>query len=273
MTQFSLVQASVAQPFFDAAPLPLTKLERMAQDAGLPGSIVTQPTGIVSLHAAERCMVRLERRIKHPTYFVETVCSPSSPHDTSVANIAMPRALTGVEAIERIAETISSFIYGADFLTQTDGNRIWLLRTAGTTDWTDRWPVQQYNLQVGWQAVQNVIGRPVAPRALRLSSVVPKAALPEPWRDLPVVLSKRKMGMAFDIADLNSTSDSALVGGWSSRETVHPQIQEVHLLRACLEGFLSETDQESLSSRMAKTFGMSTRSYRRRLERLGLTHR
>ncbi|WP_170336707.1 hypothetical protein [Ruegeria arenilitoris] len=78
MTLFASVQASVAQPFFDAVPLPLSKVERLAEDAGLPGSIVSQPRGIISLRAAEKFMVKLDRRINHPTFFFRdtpnTIC-------------------------------------------------------------------------------------------------------------------------------------------------------------------------------------------------------
>jgi len=273
MTQFASVQASVAQPFFNAAPLSLSKLERLAEDAGLPGSLVSQPTGVMSLHAAEQFMVQFERRIKHPTYFLETLRGSSESQDGSVANIMLPQALTGVEAVEMIARRISSILFGAGFLTQRDEGHIWLLRTAGTTEWTDHWPVQQYNLEVGLQSVRQVTGRFVIPRALRLNRIVPNTSLPKDWRDLPILLSQRTMGMAFDLDDLLPGSGGVVVRGSAQGE--HDGIQEadVRSLRACLETYLSQTAPDCLSERMARAFGMSSRSYRRHLEGLGITHR
>ncbi|MFK7877300.1 MAG: helix-turn-helix transcriptional regulator [Paracoccaceae bacterium] len=273
MTRFASVQASVAQPFFDAAPLALTKLERLAEHAGLSGAVVSQSTGIISLRAAELFMVRLDQYIKQPTYFIESLGDTSGSNEESVANIALPSTLTGVEALEVIAQRISSILYGASFLTQRQVDRVWLLRTAGTTDFTDHWPVQQYNIAVALQAVKQVIGRPILPCALRLSHRVPKAFMPEAWQDLPLELCDRTMGVAFDINDLVNGNDGIVVNTSSNDANASTQDAETPVLRACLETYLGCTSAECLSDKMAKAFGMSARSYRRHLTDLGLTHR
>lgn len=273
MTRFASVQASVAQPFFDAAPLALTKLEQLAEQAGLSGGVVSHPTGIISLRAAEMFMVRLDRYIKQPTFFIECLASSYQSNDKSVANIAMPRTLTGVEAIDAIAHTISSIIHGASFFTQRQGNKVWLLRTSGTTDFTNNWPVQQYNLGVSLQAVKQVVGRPISPCALRLSHHVPKAFLPIAWQDLPLELCDRTMGVAFDIDDLANRNGGFVVNTSNNGASSSAQGAEIPMLRACLETYLGCTNTECLSDKMARAFGMSARSYRRHLTGLGLTHR
>lgn len=273
MMRFPSVQASVAQPFFVAAPLALTKLEQLAEHSGLSGAVVSQPTGVISLRAAEMFMLRLDQYIRHPTYFIESLGDTSGSNDESVANIAMPRALTGVEAIEVIAQRISSILYGASFLTQRQGNRVWLLRTGSTTDFTDHWPVQQYNIAVALQSVQQVIGRPILPCALRLSHRVPKAFMPEAWRDLPVDLSDCTMGIAFHLEDLVSRNDRVVVNRSAHCARSGAQDTDVTVLRACLESYLGNSDPDCLSEKMARAFGMSMRSYRRHLTGLGLTHR
>ncbi|WP_108838893.1 AraC family transcriptional regulator [Tateyamaria sp. Alg231-49] len=273
MTRFASVQAFVAQPFFDAAPLALTKLERLAEQAGLAGGVVSHPSGVMSLRAAELFMVRLDQYIKHPTYFIDALNGATGSSDDSVANIALPRTQTGVEAVDAIAQQISSILYGAAFLTQRQGNRLWLLRTAGTTDFTNHWPVQQYNIAVAVQSVQKVIGRAVLPCALRLSHHVPKAFMPEDWRDLPVDLSTRTMGVAFHLDDLMPHKDSYVINDPTQGPSSSVQDTDVPALRACLETYLGTTNPECLSDKMARAFGMSTRSYRRHLTGLGLTHR
>lgn len=273
MTPFASVQASVAQPFFDAAPYSLTKVERLAEDVGLPGSLISEPKGVISLRAAEHFMVKLDRRIKHPTYFLETLQAGSVSEDASVANIALPRSVTGVEAIENIARRISTILYGAAFLTERDGPRIWLLRTAGTTDFTDNWPVQQYNLEVGLQSVRRVLGRVVQPCALRMSGLVPKTALPSAWRDLPIKLSRRTMGLAFDLEDLLDETGGAVLNKRGLDATGGMQEAGVVSMRSCLETYLGRTVPECLSDSMARAFGMSDRTYRRHLKWLGLSHR
>lgn len=266
------MQAFVAQPFFDAAPLSLTKLEQMAEISGLSGAVISQPTGIMSLRAAERFMVQLDQRLGHPTFFLETLHNPNAPQDTSVANIALPGILTGVEAVESVARRISSILYGAQFLTQRQGKKIWLLRTAATTDYTDHWPVQQYNLEVGLRSVQQVIGRSINPCALRLSCHVPKSSLPEAWRGLPMELNRHTMGLAFHIDDL-MPGLSSFAASDQPDDSANQLETDATVLRACLESFLGRSDFDRLSKRMAGAFGMSTRSYRRHLKGIGLTHR
>lgn len=267
------MQASVAQPFFDAAPLSLTSLERLAEVAGFPGAVVSDPQGMISLRAAERFMWMLDRRLEHPTYFLESVGHPAISRDGSVANIALPRLVTGVEAVRIVADRISQLLFGAGFVTETQGSLVWLLRTAGTTDFTDCWPVQQYNLEVGLQSVRRVIGRPLDPVALRLSSDVPTAFLPNGWRELPIIQCQRTMGLAFDLDDLVPCSDGITLD--TQEHSVQASVQEadVHMMRACLETFLGNTVPDCLSISMASAFGMSERTYRRHLKNLGLSHR
>ncbi|WP_170336705.1 helix-turn-helix domain-containing protein [Ruegeria arenilitoris] len=190
-----------------------------------------------------------------------------------MANIALSRSITGVEAVEHIARRISAILYGAAFLTERDGAHIWLLRTAGTTDFTDNWPVQQYNLEVGLQSVRRVVGRKVKPRALRLSSHVRKADLPSAWRELPISLSQRTMGMAFDLDELLAKANGVVLKSEAAGTNVDIQEADVYSMRACLETYLGRAAPECLSESMARAFGMSVRTYRRHLKRLGLSHR
>lgn len=273
MVPFASVKASVAQPFFDAVPFAVTKVERWAEEAGLPGEMVTDPRGVVPLRAAERFMVSLDKRINHPTFFIETLTGSGSSQTASVANIPLPRAITGIEALETVARRISSVLHGADFLTERYGNYVWLLRTAGTTDWTDYWPVQQYNLAVGVQAIQQVLGRRITPQALRLSRKVHRSVLPEAWRDLPIFLSRRTLGVAFKLDDVRFGSGDVITCGPEKGIQSRSGSGEVAELRGCMESYLGRSAPERLADSMAKAFGMSVRSYRRHLERIGLTHR
>lgn len=272
MTRFASVQAAVAQPFFAAAPLPLTKLEQMAEQAGLPGALVSEPKGVIALRAAEKFMVQLDRRIKHPTYFLETLQNPYTSRTASVANIDLPRSLTGLEAVYAVAQHISSILHGARFFVEVQGERIWLLRTAGTTDYTDFWPVQQYNIEVALQSVRQVIGYAISPCALRLTRFVPRTSLPETWRDLPVELCRNGIGLAFALDDLVPERGHVVINRPASTPIDGQRRSEVPELRECLETFLGCTATECLSVRVAGAFGMSSRSYRRHLQQLGVNH-
>ncbi len=217
-------------------------------------------------------MLQFDKRVKHPTYFLETVLTPD-PQTASVAKIALPRAMTGLEALSTVAQRISAILYGADFVTQRDGNLLWLLRTAGKTDCTDYWPVQQYNLAVGVQSMRQVLGQPITPKAIRLSNPVPRAMLPEVWQHLPITLSRSTFGVAFDLDDLVFVTGDAIVHGSCCKAEIGPDAVGVDVLRECLANYLGKTPSDGMANKMAKAFCMSVRSYQRHLGRLGVSHR
>ena len=273
MSRFPSVQASVAEPFFSAVPLSLSRVETLAEECGLPGGIVSQPEGIISLHAAEKFMFRLDQTLRHDVFFIESLRTSQSSRMKSVANIRLPYALTGLDAITAVAERISSILYGAGFLIEKDGSRIWLLRTAGTTEWTDNWPVQQYNLEVALRVLEGALGQPLTPVALRLRRAVDRDALPAHYQGLPQQLSKTTMGLAFAVDDLLPPAGGVFVSDAEERGAGADHETTVSALQRCLETYLPTTAPKALTHVMSRAFGMSPRTYRRHLEHLGVSHR
>ena len=271
--KFATVDASVAEPFLSQAPIPTRRLEGLAETCGLSGATVTEASGVIPLHAIEQFMVNLDARVGDPLFFYKTL-EQEVRHD-SIANISLPRGVTGIEAIRGVASSISSVLGGADFLCQQSGNKIWILRTAATTEWTDYWPVQQYNLGVALHAVRRVLARHIQPIAIRLSGMVDQRALPDELRDLPIETTRKTMGLAFEISDLLCGSQSLFVDKHRRPHRIEPSRNRIVVedIAACLASFLRSTAPGGLSRRAAKAFGISERTYRRQLQELGVSHR
>jgi AraC-like DNA-binding protein len=275
MRGFASVQARVAEPFFTEAPMSLSKVERLAEDSGLPGRVISSPTGVIALNAAENFMVKLDRYVGEPLFLLKTLRCDASSDSNSVANIPMPRGTTGVEAITVIADRISSVLLGASFLCKRSSDKIWLLRTANTTQWTDYWPVQQYNLEVALQAVRRVFGPSIRPVSIRLNRKIDQSHLPDEMRSLPIELSNKTMGLAFDLSGLLGASNDLLIPTNKPRSSDMDQSDALstETIGACIASFLATTNSKRLSQIVSKSYGMSERSYRRRLSEFGVTHK
>ena len=220
-------------------------------------------------------MVKLDRYVGEPLFLLNTLRDNIGSDKDSVANIPLPHRSTGVEAMGAIADHISAVLYGANFLCQWSADRIWLLRTAATTEWTDHWPVQQYNLEkVVLQAVCKVFGHPIRPVSVRLNRIIDQRLLPDEMQGIPIELSNATMGLAFDLSDLLSRSGGMFL---QPREyhlsgLEQPDDTSIWSIGACIAAFLGSTDNGRLSEKASRAFGMSERSYRRRLREMGVSH-
>lgn len=269
MRQLALVQAVVAEPFLSGAPISLARKERLAQDCGLSSEIVSSHSGVIPLHAIERFMVRLQHMMGDPAFMFAMLDEGPQRDGHAVANVALPRNVTGLDAIRCIASSYSRVLVGAGFYCEIEGSRVWLLRTAATTDWTDRWAVQQYNMGVMLRSVQRVLGLGVRPKAMRLLTPPKPHEIPDEFRGIPIERHRIAMGLAFDLADL-ARLDTA-------RETDQPRKAMASVSQNDVTDFLSSllgaASTDCLSQKAAQAFGMSERSYRRRLRDIGVTHK
>lgn len=275
MAKLALVNAAVTQPIFASIPLSTSRVERLAEVSGLSPSIVEEQTAIVPLHAVEQFLFALQRSVGEPLFLYQSLDFDKGRGAHAVANIPMPSGLTGLEAMRGVARSISSQIVGARFLcVVSDDGRVWLLRTAATTDWTNNWPVQQYNLRAILDSVRLVFGYQISPVAVRLSVTIAPRDLPDDIRSCPIEFNPATMGLAFDLAEVVRAPSFPLVQSSEPQKSASAKADEVtvEVLTECLSNFISSTIADCSSERAARSFGMSERTYRRRLEDLGTTH-
>ncbi|GAB5378009.1 MAG: hypothetical protein AcusKO_44710 [Acuticoccus sp.] len=274
MAGLGLVIGEAVLPVLDSAPIPAAMLERMSEGVGLPGGFVEDPFGFVPLHAVEHLLCLIQRRVGDPVFLFRSIDLSRSERVSgrAIANVPLPMGKTGFEAVRGFAGNSNASISSARFLIEVKGDRLWMLRTSGATEWSDAWPVVQYNLTFMLMGMRRLFGEPISPIALRLKGVPAREELPEELSDLPIELSKDNFGLAFALGDIGSHDLRRL--DMSASSAARSDAAGDDLTLGALEDFLSKliSSGDRLSDRAARAFGMTTRSYRRRLALLGVSH-
>lgn len=275
MGQLDLVFAPALRPVFGAADLPVATLERLAEKAGLPGSIVDGPQGFVPLHATELFLELVQRESGERTFLFDslTLDQTERAQTQSVVGVPLPTGATGKEALGAMTQVFNSFISGARFGSVIKGRHFWVMRTAAATEWSDQWSVLQYNLSIMLSGARRILDPGLTPVALRLPFAPGESSLPEGFRHLPLTLDRTHFGMAFDLGDivaLESVSQPDHLTDASRADPVSDRMPDA--LAACMAEFVASSPGDCSAHRIAAAFGMSERSYRRKLAAFGESH-
>lgn len=276
MAKLDLVVGQAIKPAIAASDLSLRSLERAATRAGLPSSFVENPAGIVPLHAVEHFLALLQLQVGSQDFLFRSLeLDLEERRQThSIVGIPLPTGLTNVEALNGLTGTFNMFISGARFLCERQKNLFWIMRTSSATDWSDEWPTLQYNLAIMQTATRRILGRDMSPLALALPRIPEKNQLPDMLYDIPTILLKDRFGMAFDLFSvvgrrfMLSGTARAEPGDWP--DTIDPEL--LPAVASCISEYLGSPTEDRLSDRVASAFGLSSRTYRRRLSELGTTH-
>lgn len=273
--KLSFVNSVVMTPIIAAFPESASRTERLAETCGIQPSIVTEQSGFIPLHAVEQFLNLLQRSAGNPIFLYRSLDVERATRARTVANTILPNNLTGVEAMQALARTFSSQLVGAEFFCEVTGDRqVWVQRTAATTEWTNNWPVQQYNVRAVLDGVRLLLGCSIAPVAARLSMLPTPSERPEELRHIPIEVNPTTMGLAFDLAEvvrqrLFSSIQSPRPSDHVSARVDVPTTQRIS---ACLSNYICSTATDCSAERTARAFGMSDRTYRRRLKELGTKH-
>ncbi|MCV2888127.1 AraC family transcriptional regulator [Ruegeria aquimaris] len=275
MNRLDLVYAPALSPVFGAAALPSSLLERFAEKAGLPGSIVDDPKGFVPLYATELFLDLVQREKGQDTFLFDSLSMDPSERSQahSVVGVPLPEGFTSKEALDVMTQSFNGHITGARFSSEIQGGRIWVLRTTAATEWSDLWSVLQYNLSIMLAGVRRTLNSEIRPVCLRLPARFSSEHLPE-ILDLPVELDAGHFGLAFNLCDVIHADRMLDQTSASKPVTVANPLSNnlMAALSECMNEFAMSSPNCCSADRVANAFGLSTRSYRRKLAAIGTSH-
>jgi len=274
MEQLHVVNAVVLTPFFAALPISEAQLESVLEDVGLPSALYQSQQRIIPLHAAEKLLCVSAKLVGHPTFGYQSVPFVTPDMDTYVSRLPMQTGATDLDLAFDLSERINELLTGDRVFGAVHQDKFWLLKTTVATRWTSDWAVVQYGLAVLLSGMRQVFGGNLAPVALALPTATKPSSLPDDLKDIPVHLGANTTGLGFHIKDLCALRKAARAEG-----NLAPMASYVPLSSAqkpnlsdCALGFLKSGNTDQLVRRMAASFGVSIRSYQRRLKEVGTTH-
>jgi AraC-like DNA-binding protein len=274
MKSFDVVNTAVIEPILLSAPMAPSKLERLAETCALPTRVTEEQTGLIPLYAAEKFLLTLQRHVGDPMFLFRSLDIEQPTTSETVANVPLPHGVTGLEAVRTLTRNIDRVVTGARFFCEISVSKVWVLRTTNTTPWTDNWPVQQYNLRAVLDGMQRIFGGDMMPVAIRLTSRPHKKEIPDELRGVPIEMASRSFGLAFDLPAIVSAPFPASAQTPSNTRSRVLDVDGVTLdsLKTCISRYVGATGTKGLAQHVARAFGMSARSYRRHLSRLGVSH-
>ncbi len=274
MTLLNVVNASVIEPLFGALPFSQSKIELMLEQSGLPPIILESQSGLLPLYSAEKLLCRIAVETNDLNFNYNSISAQLDSTAGHVANIPLYSGQTGLDAARDFVNQIDQILTGTHFYTQLEGSTFWMLRTTRTTDFSDMWAVVQYNLSVLLNGMQHLFGHTLRPVAARTGTLASPSVLPNALSDIPIQSCIDQTGLGFDVADIVART------GLPNRTSTFSNTRKCEPLNetgpeemaACLSQFLSSGVTDNLVGRAAHAFGMSVRTYQRRLAKMHVTH-
>ena len=274
MTQLNVVNANTLSPLLAALPFSETKLETVLESVGLSPTLSESQEGIVALHAAEKMLCISTKLVGHSTFGFASV--PFNPPDMDRYSTcqSIKNGATDLDLAFELSRTINGLLTGDRVFGTVRGDLFWLLKTANATEWTGDWAVVQYSLAIFLSGMRKLFGGDLAPAAVMMPCAAKPHTIPDDFHDISVQVGTGLTGLGFRVKDLCVLSKI-----WRAKSNMIQTDSHVPLsiadksnLATCAVGFLRGGRSDKLAKRMAASFGMSVRSYQRRLGEIGTTH-
>lgn len=138
-----VVKANVIEPIIRVIPRSDLWTENLLDECGLAPCLYQSQRGVIPLYAGERFLCALSRKLGDDSFNYRSVAATLAGDEDKVANIPLDLSVTGLDAAKTFVGQCDSVLTGTRFFRALEGCTFWLLRTTGTTDWSDLWPVAQ----------------------------------------------------------------------------------------------------------------------------------
>ncbi len=271
MKHLHVVNASAIEPLIESVNCSYSHLERALQNCNLqPESVLFRPS-LVPLHSVEHFLSCSGNLAGDPAFSFFAFDHESTLRPNSVANVPLQPASTSLEGVNKFALALDGVSTGSLFVSSSVGSKIWILRLTDSTEFSDHWSTQLYSLGGIRSGMERLFFGRIKPIGIRLHTLAPEF-LPEELADLPIELGYKSIGLAYDLAEIAEVDIRQFsLANTTPKYTELSDTTPTEISRV-LRNLISSTHTDKLRERAARSFGVSLRTYQRRLSQLGTTH-
>lgn len=276
MAGLNATVASLMAPAIAYLPWSSARIETLLAQRHLPPLLAHQQVGLVPLEGAAGFIYDMAELTGEPTFGFDAITHALSAPCNALSGFTTWPDAEPVAAARHFVQQMDGVVSNVHFFCLLRRDMFWIYRTPKSSSVSESWTMTQYNLAVLLAGMRLIFGPGLRPAATETCLKAPPRGIPQDLQDVNLTHGKRRVGIGFRIADLVAGTRRPRT---RPRTAANPPGPLPHLegatpdsIAACIEQFLASGQTDKLAERTAGAFGLSLRSYQRRLGALGTTH-
>lgn len=248
--------------------------DRILEEAGLSISALASPHGMIPRYAGWRFSEMAARYAGDPQFSYTCVMEQNTAGEGSISGLALVRDPTAFESLKAFVKQADKATSTTAFWLEMGRRDIWILRRDLRPMSGDTWQIEQYAIATFELAISKILGRKWLPNKLRICAKPNNWELPEAWRQIQITTGSESTAIAVPISSLISGSETLRVSGDNRQRAGNfTKTLEQELASQLAHSILPYIQENRAGiEQIAKAFGMSTRTFQRRLSDLDLTY-
>jgi len=275
MASLELLKAGVVGPVIGALRSRGTNVTSHLAKARLPLIMAERQMGLVPWVSALNFLDVVARYTGDPLFSANCILNAGGKRPNRVASVALARAPTIFEAVRTFVMRTNAITTGATITFTVSGNWMWILRRPNNPGNFDSWHAEQFVIATFVKAISTYLGPGWQPQNLKIRQATRPDNIPWQWANADIETANPHTAIGVKLVDIvaGTSFDSELAPPPDSSEQFgleNPVVNDSASLRSAVLHYI---EHESASiKRVADAFGVSEKTFRRRLTALDLSY-
>jgi len=275
MASLELLKAGVVGPVIGALRSRGTDVTPLLAKARLPLIMAERQKGLVPWVSALNFLDVVTRFTGDPLFSANCILNSGGNQPNRVASVSLVRSPTIFESLCTFVMRTNAITTGATITFTASENWMWILRRPNNPGNLDSWHAEQFVIATFVKAISSYMGTGWQPQKLKIRQATRPDNIPWQWTDADIETANPHTAIGVKLADIVSETsfDSELSPPPDSSEQFgleNPVVNDSASLRSAVLHYI-EHEATSIK-RVADAFGVSEKTFRRRLTALDLSY-
>ena len=275
MASLGLLRAGVIGPLIEDLRSHGTNVTPLLSKAKLPLVIAERQEGLIPWAAALKFLPIVARYTGDPLFAANCILSAGGKRPNRVASVSLDRTTTKFEAIRTFVMRTNAITTGATITSTISDDWMWILRRPNNPGDIDSWHAEQFVIATFVKAISSYLGDGWRPQKLKIRQATRPKNIPYQWSEANIETAKPHTAIGVKLVDIVSAtsfnSELALPPDISDQAGLEKAVtNDPASVRSAVMHYI-EHEATSLK-RVADAFGVSDKTFRRRLTALDLSY-
>ena len=275
MASLELLKASVVSPVIEALGSRGTDVTPHLAKARLPLVMAERQIGLVPWVSALSFLDVVAHYTGDPLFSANCILNAGGKRPNQVASVSLVRAPTIFEAIRTFVMHANAITTGATITSAVSNDWMWILRRPNNPGNIDSWHAEQFVIATFVKAISSYLGQSWRPQKLKIRQAMRPDSIPWQWSEADIETANPHTAIGIKLVDI--VSETSFDGELAPPPDISEQ---AGLEKAAIDdpagvrsAVLHYIEHEATSLRqVAEAFGVSDKTFRRRLTALDLSY-